>query len=57
MQLPLLCEKIGAIELGSYNRLAGSQADKMLLSLEILKLYTGRNIGILMAFRKSTVSL
>ena len=48
MQLPLLCEKLGAIA-----RVHGMQADKMLLHLVISnKLYTGQNIEILAAFRK-----
>ena len=53
IQLPLLCEKTGAIALVQLGLMAGRlAADEMLLHLEILKLYTGRNIGILVAFRK-----
>ena len=51
----LLCKQTAAIALvqvGSYGRLAGCQADEMLLHLEILKVYAGQNLGNLMAFRK-----
>ena len=53
IQLPLLCEKTAAITLAQPGFTAGRlAADEMLLHIEILKLYTGQNIEILMAFRK-----
>jgi len=45
MQLPFLCEKSGAIALVLLGLTAGRQADwqadKIVLNLEIFKLYTG----------------
>ena len=53
MWLPLLCEKTGAIELAQPGLMAGMQADEMLLNSKVFKkLYTGWNIGVLVAFRK-----
>ena len=52
MLLPVLCEKTGTVALAQLGLMAGRQADKMLLHLEILKLYTKRNIEILVVLRK-----
>ena len=57
MQLPLLCEKSGAILLVLVGLTASRQSDEILVDLKILKFSMDRTGWIFAAFNKGTVLL
>ena len=57
MQLSLLCEKTGVVTLAQLGLMAGWQADKMLLHLEIFKVIYWTKDWKFSGIQKGTVSL